>query len=62
MFENMESAGAEEFGWLKSEPFSVEIGELVCSPGAGSCFDDSPVKPFASKDRGGRKVPEFCGE
>ncbi len=61
--ENMvDSAGADEFGWLNSGAFSAVAGELACATGADSCLGDSIVKPFASKDSGGRKVPEFCGE
>lgn len=54
-----DSAGADEFGWLKSTLSAAE-GPVVWT--GDSCFGESTAKPFESNDSGGRKVPEFCGE
>ena len=68
--ENMvDSAGAEEFGWLKSVPFSFSFSfseddgpDADAGPAGASLVGDSKVSPFESNDNGGRKVAEFCGE
>ncbi len=61
----VDSAGADEFGWLKNEGFSFSDGGgpdvLTVSVGV-SVFDGESRVSFESNDSGGRKVAELCGD
>ena len=61
----VDSAGADEFGWLNSEAFSLSEGggPGACAISVGvSVFDGESRVSFESNDSGGRNVAEDCGE
>lgn len=60
----VDNAGAEEFGWLKSEGLSTEVCVVMLVGSAVSCLGESTLRLalFESKDKGGRNEVAFCGE